>query len=193
MAYHFSPVANRVRREEGQHMRMAGVLQNAVAAGVLIHTLMAVQTGIQVYVMKKFEFGLLRKYIQDFRLSALFLAPVTWKRIAEECSRQGLHSMRFAMSGASPLSTELQRQVSDLLPPGVNLKVNWGMTETSCGATQFSTTEVVDTEGRVGRLLPGMQAIVLSEDDDGKTRLGPEQLGELCIRGEYIPYNIPMD
>lgn len=181
MAYHFGQIADQ-KLKEGTYARTAGVLQNSVAAGVLVHTMMSVHTGMQVYLMRKYDYALLKKCIRHFSISALFLAPVIWKRIADDCQPDDLSSIRFAMSGAAPLSPDLQRKTTALLPDGVGLRVNWGMTETSCGATQFGPGEL-DTESSVGRLLPAMEMVILGPN---AKKLGPDQEGDLCIRGEPV-------
>jgi len=108
--------------------------------------------------------------------------PAVWNRMANECTKEELASFRFAMSGASPLPLPLQLRVEDMLPEGVTLRVNWGMTETTTGASQPGPTEV-DREGSSGRLLPNMQAVILGPDG---RELGVNEPGELCVKGPNI-------
>ena len=124
--------------------------------------------------------------IKKFQLSACFIVPAIWNRIAQECTRGDVSSIRFAMSGASPLPLPLQLKVHDMLPEGVALRVNWGMTETITAATQPNVSEM-DKEGSSGRLLPSIRAVILGAEGE---KLGYDEPGELCVRGkQHSPKN----
>ncbi|KAH0830902.1 putative acyl-coenzyme A synthetase [Fonsecaea pedrosoi] len=181
MAFHFDHFARKAI-SEGVYLRMPGVMQNAVAVGIFVQNMMALQCGMQVYMFPKYDFPTLMASIKMFGLSACFIVPAIWNRVVQECSREDLASIRFAMSGASPLPLPLQLKVHDMLPNGVVLRVNWGMTETVTAAAQPNATEV-DREGSSGRLLPNIQAVILGPDGE---KLGYDQRGELCVRGPNI-------
>ena len=181
MAYFFDHFAQKAMRE-GVYLRMPGVMQNAVAVGIYVQTMMCLQCGMQVYMFPKYDFPSLMASVKKFQLSAVFIVPAIWNRIVQECTRQDVATIRFAMSGASPLPLPLQLKVHEMLPDGVVLRVNWGMTETVTAAAQPNATEV-DREGSSGRLLPNISAVILSPE--GK-KLGCNEPGELCIQGEQI-------
>ncbi|KIW16025.1 hypothetical protein PV08_06076 [Exophiala spinifera] len=178
MAFHFDHFANKAI-SEGEYLRMPGIMQNAVVLGITVQTMMAMQCGMQVYMFKKFDFPYLIECIRKYRLSTFFMVPAIWNRISNECTREDLVGFRFVMSGASPLPRELQEKMQKMLPEGVIMRVNWGMTETTTGAAQPAPMET-GTEGSSGRLLPNMQAIII--DTEGN-RLGPGRSGELCVKG----------
>ena len=179
MAYFFGPRADLVR-QEGKTPRMPAILQSSVAAGVLVHTMMAFQHGMEVMMMKKYDFEVLKRYVDKYKVSMLFLAPPIWNRIVNEWHPKELVNIRWALSGGSPMPLPLQRRVNENLPSGTYLLPNWGMTELVCAATQFSSEEL-DEEGSVGRLVPRMEAIVV--DESGKT-LPYGHSGELLVKGE---------
>lgn len=179
MAYHFTVFANKAM-SEGVYLRIPGIMQNAMALGITVQTMMALQTGAQVYMFKKYDFDFLVECIKKYELSACFIVPAIWNRIVNECTKEDLKSIRFAMSGASPLPLPLQLRVHEMLPAGVLLRVNWGMTETTTGGSQPYAGEI-DMEGSSGRLLPNMQAVIISPE--GK-KLGIDEPGELCVKGE---------
>ncbi|KAJ9608406.1 hypothetical protein H2200_007394 [Cladophialophora chaetospira] len=181
MAFFFDHFARKAIRE-GVYLRMPGVMQNAVAVGIYVQNMMALQCGMQVYTFAKYDFPLLMASIKKFQLSACFIVPAIWNRIVQECTKEDVSSLRFAMSGASPLPLPLQLKVHDMLPDGVVLRVNWGMTETVTAASQPNVEEI-DREGSSGRLLPNIQAVIISPD--GK-KLGYNEPGELCLRGPNI-------
>jgi 4-coumarate--CoA ligase len=179
MAFFFDHFAQKAIRE-GVYLRMGGIMQNAVAVGIYVQSMMALQCGMQVYMFPKYDFPTLISSIKKYQLSACFMVPAIWNRIVQECSREDVSSIRFAMSGASPLPLPLQLKVHEMLPDGVLLRVNWGMTETVTAAAQPNVTEV-DKEGSSGRLLPNIQAVILGPDDK---KLGYSEPGELCVRGK---------
>lgn len=181
MAFHFDHFAQGAIRD-GIYLRMPGVMQNAVAVGIFVQSMMALQCGMQVYMFPKYDFNTLISSIKKYQLSACFIVPAIWNRIVQECTRDDISSIRFAMSGASPLPLQLQLKMHDMLADGVVLRVNWGMTETVTAAAQPNVDEI-DREGSSGRLLPNMQAVVISPE--GK-KLGYGEAGELCVRGKQI-------
>jgi acyl-CoA synthetase (AMP-forming)/AMP-acid ligase II len=180
MGYHFGPRADKIR-QEGNTPIMPALLQNSVAVGVLIHNMMALQHGMQVVMMAKYDFETLTRYSAEYRLSVFFLAPSIWNRIVNEWQVGECKNIRWAMSGGSPLSLVLQKRVNNVLTAGTYLLPNWGMTELVCGATQMNPDEV-DDEGSVGRLVPRMEAMVIG--DLGQS-LPSGQSGELVVKGKY--------
>lgn len=184
MGYHFGPRADKIR-QEGNTPRMPALLQNSVAVGVLIHNMMALQYGMQVVMMAKYDFETLTRYSAEYGLSVFFLAPSIWNRIVNEWQVAECKNIRWAMSGGSPLSMVLQNRVNNILTAGTYLLPNWGMTELVCGATQMNPDEV-DDEGSVGRLVPRMEAMVIG--DLGQS-LPSGQSGELVVKGKYLVSN----
>ncbi|KAL2438795.1 Phenylacetyl-CoA ligase epaB [Exophiala dermatitidis] len=181
MAFHFDHFAKKAIAE-GTYLKMPGIMQNAVVLGITVQTMMALQTGMQVFMIPKFDFDFLMACVRKYSLSTFFLVPAVWNRIATECTKDDLAGFRFCMSGASPLPLALQLKVEDMLPSGVMLRVNWGMTETTTGASQPAPEEV-DRDGASGRLLPNMQAVILGAKGE---KLGVGQRGELCVKGPNV-------
>jgi acyl-CoA synthetase (AMP-forming)/AMP-acid ligase II len=161
---------------------MPALLQNSVAVGVLVHTMMSMHHGMEVVMMKKYTFDKLTDYARRYDLSMLFLAPPIWNRIVNEWKKEDLTKIRWALSGGSPMPLALQKRVNKALPEGTVLLPNWGMTELVCAATQFSPDEV-DEEGSVGRLVPAMEAIIVGSDDK---ELDYNQPGELLVKGKLL-------
>lgn len=179
--FHFEP-RYRLIRSEDRFPAMAGVLPNSNAAGVILHGVLPIAIGWQVYQMPKYDLPSLMATVKKYSLSILFLAPAIWQRIVNEYTMDDVKTIRFGMSGGSLLTNNLRSAVSNMFPKGITLITNWGMTEATCEATQFPLHEI-DKEESVGRLMPNMSAKVI--DDSGK-ELGKEEMGELCIRGPNI-------
>ena len=180
--WHFEPRYQRIR-SENRFPAMPAVLPNANAAGVILHTMLPLAIGWQIYPVPKYDLPLLISYIKRLQFSVLFLAPAIWQRIVNEYSAQDVRSIRYGMSGGSLLTNTLRSAMSDMFVPGISVITNWGMTEATCTATQFPLHEI-DTEESVGRLMPNMSAKVI-DTMSGKV-LGKNQLGELCIKGPNI-------
>ncbi|KAK5045111.1 hypothetical protein LTR84_010259 [Exophiala bonariae] len=181
MGYHFGPRTDKIRRE-GNTPRMPALLQNSVAVGVLVHNMLALLHGMQVVMMAKYDFETLTRYNAKYNLSVFFLAPSIWNRIINEWDVEDCKSIRWAMSGGSPLPLVLQNRVNDALTPGTYLLPNWGMTELVCGATQLDP-DTSDNEGSVGFLLPHMEAMIVSESG---AALPSGQSGELVVKGPNV-------
>lgn len=161
---------------------MIGLLQSSVAVGVMVHSLMSVQHGMQVVMMKKYDFDIFTRYVRNFAISIFFLGPPIYNRIVNEWDAADLKGIRWALSGGSPMPLSLQRRVNKILPSHVFLLPNWGMTELVCGATQFDPNEL-DEEGSVGRLLPQMEAMVVGDNDE---MLRAGESGELLVKGKMF-------
>lgn len=92
-----------------------------------------------------------------------------------------LSSLRLIMSGAAPLSKELEESVRDRLRiPQLVIKQGYGMTELTVGV--LSQKEFIKP-GSVGDVNSGVYAKV--SDDFGKA-LGPNEVGELCFKGSTM-------
>ncbi len=178
MSHILAPFADQARAE-GKFLRVPAIMQNAVVIGIVVQTMACLYLRMQAFLFADYDFPFMIQSIRQHSLNALFMVPAIWNRIAQECTKEDLADIRFAMCGASPLPTSVQENVQKKLHDGVILRVNWGMTETTCGATQVGLTEAAH-EGSVGRLLPHVEAFLLGPNGE---HLGFEQPGELCVKG----------
>lgn len=89
-----------------------------------------------------------------------------------------LSSMKEILSGAAPLSRELQNNVAAKLK--ANIQQAYGMTELVCVGLMFPGP-IQDNTGSVGVLLPNMEAKLI--DDEGNES---EERGELFVRGPNV-------
>lgn len=97
--HHFRPRYELIK-SEGRFPAMAGVLPNSNAAGVILHAMLPLAIGWQVYQVPKYDLPLLMSYVRKFRLSILFLAPAIWQRIVNEYTKEDVESVRFGTSQA---------------------------------------------------------------------------------------------
>ena len=86
---------------------------------------------IPVYVMAKFDFLEVLKYVQQFKITDFTLVPPIAVALAKhpDVSKYDLSSVFNIGSGAAPLGRDVAQQVERRLGGDINLKQGWGMTE----------------------------------------------------------------
>ncbi|KAK0118804.1 hypothetical protein ONS95_007684 [Cadophora gregata] len=136
-------------------------------------------------IMRRFELEPLLSNIEKFEINEIGLVPpiiiaIIMSGLASKYSLKGIKSLT---SGAAPLGKDSQDRMRDLLAPGALVNQVWGMTETSCIASMFYYPED-DVTGSVGRMLPGLDAKIV--DDNDKDITGYDVRGELCVRGPTV-------
>jgi long-subunit acyl-CoA synthetase (AMP-forming) len=106
--------------------------------------------------MRRFELEPVLASFEKFNLNeAGFVPPIIIAIIMSPLNRKySLKSIKYVGCGAAPLSRESQARFKELLAPEAVVLQVWGMTETSCIATQFYHPED-DYTGSVGRPMPG--------------------------------------
>jgi 4-coumarate--CoA ligase len=155
------------------------------AYGQTVHCVSAPLRGVPIYVMQKFDFGKMLKYIQEYRITGLTLVPPIVVALAKrpEARKFDLSSVESAGCGAAPLGREPQVEFEGLWPAGqVNLKQGWGMTEITCSACGMEPNEVA-VDASVGELNPNIEAMIVSEE--GK-EVGVNERGEFWVKGPNV-------
>jgi fatty-acyl-CoA synthase len=134
--------------------------------------------------------------IEKARPTMLAAVPTIWSSVSEHAHSEGidLTCLRVAVSGGSPLSPALARQLRD--QNDVQLTQGWGMTETSPLLT-FSRPpansprdEELAWTTRTGRLIPGVTARIVDEDGvvqpwDGQSQ-GEVEVAGNTVTGAYV-------
>ncbi|HLE30746.1 MAG TPA: long-chain fatty acid--CoA ligase [Anaerolineales bacterium] len=100
-----------------------------------------------------------------------------------------LGSIRACISGSAPLLLEIKTKFEKL--SGGKLFEGYGMSETPT-ATHCNPFYGKNKEGSIGLPLPDVEAKVISLDD-GLTPLGPNEVGELVIRGPQVMWGYHND
>lgn len=90
-------------------------------------------------------------------------------------------SLRFARTGAAPLSVEMQRRFESRF--GLPVIVSYGLTEATCTVTMNPPTLQGRRLGSVGTVLDGLQVRVLGSDETEQP-LG--SVGEIVVRGTTV-------
>lgn len=156
-------------------------LFHAFGATVLICTMAS--TRGKIVLIPKFEEKLFLRCIQTYKCSVIFMVPPLMVFLAknEIVDHYDISCLRFILSGAAPLSKELEMSVKDRLRnPKLLIKQGYGMTELTVGVTSQKN---IIKPGSVGDVNAGSYAKVV--DEDGKA-LGPHKRGELCFKGSVL-------
>lgn len=156
-------------------------LFHVFGAAVLICSMAT--TLAKVVLLSKFEERKFLSSIEKYRCNVSFLVPPLMVFLAknELVDEFDLSSLRFVLSGAAPLSKEVEQQVKDRLKnPNLLVKQGYGMTELTVSV--LAQKDIIKP-GSVGDLNAGVYAKVV--DETGKA-LGYYQRGELCFKGSVL-------
>ncbi|KAL2869275.1 acyl--CoA ligase [Aspergillus lucknowensis] len=161
-------------------------MYHAMAQNIFIAA--ALNRGVPVYIMPRFDFIKMLEYTEKFRITDYIIVPpvvvALAKHPAVKSGKYDLSSVEAVGSGAAPLGREVCEEVEALWPPGrINIKQGWGMTETTCSILGWNPSEK-SYSASVGELNANCEAKIMAED--GVTELGRDQRGELWVRGQNI-------
>lgn len=142
---------------------------------------------LPVYMMAKFDFLQMLKYVEKYRISDLVLVPPVLVAMAKHPATRefDLSSVEVVSSGAAPLGREASQEFEKLWPNGqVNVKQGWGMTEVTCAATTFDPSKY-SASFSVGELVPNCEAKIVL-DDEGAVEAAQGERGEIWVRGPNV-------
>lgn len=145
-------------------------------AGPIFHT------GGTLVVMRQFEPDKLLQLIEQWQVSVLLLVPAIYLLLAQtaDFSQYDLSSVRSWASGGSSLPPSV---VHDYANRGIIIQQGFGMTETGPTVFLLPKADAVRKAGAVGK--PVLHTQVCIMDREGNV-LGPNEVGELCIRGGNV-------
>ena len=138
-------------------------------------------TGAALVLEERFDPAQSLSRVEDLGVTLLFGAPemyLAWARIDWE-PRDGLHSVRRAVSGAAALEGEISAAFEKRY--GVSLWQGYGLTEAS-PAVSTSVGTGRNDPGSVGRPLPGVSVRLV---DDGEDALVGDP-GEILVKGPNV-------
>ena len=145
-------------------------------AGPIFHA------GGTLVVMRTFDAAGLLSLIERWRVSVILLVPSIYLMLSQfsDFDRYDLSSVRSWASGGSSLPPALVHQFA---AKGIVIQQGFGMTETGPTVFLIDRDNAVRKAGSVGK--PVLHTEVTIRDRDGNV-LGPNQVGELCIRGGNV-------
>jgi long-chain acyl-CoA synthetase len=146
----------------------------------------AVAAGATQVIMERFDLVGSLTLLQAHRVTLLFAVPPVLLAYADfpELKKYDLSSLRYIMSGAAPLPPQVGKRVHELT--GVAVLQGYGLTEASplTHQTPVDNPDLVRPDS-VG---PGVseQEDKIVDIETGTVDLGPEQVGELVVRGPQV-------
>lgn len=145
-------------------------------AGPIFHT------GGTLIVMRSFDPGEFLRLIGEWGVTVLLLVPSIYLMLSQfpDFDKYDLSSVRSWASGGSSLPPSL---VEEFAEKEILIQQGFGMTETGPTVFIIGQDDALRKAGSVGK--PVLHTEVRILDEEGNT-LGPNQVGELCIRGGNV-------
>lgn len=163
--------------------RTLGHLPTAHIAGAQGYFVTPLYEGTCVYWMPKFNFDDFIEYCRRLEISHLFSVPPIFMAIAKHPAvRDQLRHIRFAVTGAAPLSADTQDAAEKKLPDGAYISQIWGLSETT-GTVTSTPPDVKLASGSLGFLLPNVTMRLVGEDGND---VKPGEAGESWIKGPVV-------
>jgi acyl-CoA synthetase (AMP-forming)/AMP-acid ligase II len=158
---------------------VGGVLPMAhIFGSVLLNA--TLRTGARIVTLPRFELEAFLAMVQEHRVTVVAAVPALARALARHplVDRYDLSSLRLVLIGAAPCPTEIERACQERL--GCAVGQSFGMTELA----PIALPEEQWRPGSLGRLVPGVEAVVV--DGDSGARLGAGETGELWLRGPAL-------
>jgi len=148
--------------------------------GLFVYTLPQVIFGGTTILVPRFDPELVLKLIEKESVTVFAGVPTMYQILtqAENWDQVNLSSLRFCTSGGAPLPVSLVKQYTE--EKKIRFKQGFGMTEFGPGIFALAPEDAITKAGSIGR--PNYFVEALIKADDG-TLLGPEEIGELILKG----------
>ena len=151
--------------------------------GLMLILLHGLRAGSTLVSMPRFDFVQFLECVQKYRINVAPLVPPIVLALAKHpaVGDYDLSSLRRILCGAAPLGAEVERACAERL--GCDILQGYGMTELT-GASLSMPQGGARKIGAVGKCWPSMEARIV--DLETGADLGPNQRGELCMRGPIV-------
>ncbi|MFP4320824.1 MAG: acyl-CoA synthetase [Anaerolineales bacterium] len=148
--------------------------------GLLVYTLPLLIAGGTVVLTGAFDPAQVLALIQDYRATFFAGVPVMYQMLtqADNWAEADLSGLRFCTSGGSPLPVALIEKYTQ--EKGVRFKQGFGMSEFGPGIFALAPEDALRKAGSIGRPNFFVEARIV---DDNNRPLGPNEVGELVLRG----------
>jgi acyl-CoA synthetase (AMP-forming)/AMP-acid ligase II len=152
--------------------------------GLVVVLNMGLHLGSTIVLMPRFDLEQFLAAIQKYRVTLSHIVPPIVLKLAKDPSvdNYDLSSLRMIFSGAAPLGAELSRECMDRIKCGI--RQGYGMTETSPVTHSSPADPARMKHGSVGPAAPNTEVKIV--DPATGAELGPNEEGEICVRGPQI-------
>ena len=150
------------------------------AGGLFAYLSSQVIFGNTTILTRQFDPAQVLDLIQRERVTVFAGVPTMYQMMtqAEDWASADLRSLRFCTSGGAPLPVPVIEQYTE--EKGVRFKQGFGMTEFGPGLFALPPEDAIRKAGSIGR--PNFFIDVRVVDDQNQP-LGPQQIGELVLKG----------
>ncbi len=152
--------------------------------GLVVVMNMGLYKGATIVTMPRFELEPFLQALQDYEVTLVHIVPPIVVALTKHpvVANYKLPKLKTIFSGAAPLDESLTRACIERL--GCDIRQGYGMTETS-PVTHSSPPERNKVKyGSVGVPAPNTECKII--DLETGVMLGPNQEGEVCVRGPQI-------
>jgi acyl-CoA synthetase (AMP-forming)/AMP-acid ligase II len=188
MLTHYNLIAN-MRQMDGleyfeQDDTLLCVLPLFHIYGLVVVLNMGLHLGATIVMMPRFDLEQFLGLIQEYRVTLSHIVPPIVLQLAKNpvIEKYDLSSLKIIFSGAAPLGEELSRLCIKRL--GCSIRQGYGMTETSPVTHSSPADPARMKHGSVGPPAPNTECKLV--DPATGVELGPNQEGELCVRGPQV-------
>jgi acyl-CoA synthetase (AMP-forming)/AMP-acid ligase II len=140
--------------------------------------------GATIVMMSRFELGDFLRALETYEVTLAHLVPPVVLSLSKNpiVDEYKFPKLKTIFSGAAPLGEDLTRACMERL--NCNIRQGYGMTEAS-PVTHSSPAQPERVKyGSVGVLAPNTECKII--DLESKAALGPNQEGEICVRGPQV-------
>ncbi|MEZ4519778.1 MAG: long-chain fatty acid--CoA ligase [Chloroflexota bacterium] len=149
------------------------------AGGLGLYSGPTFHAGGTVLIMRDFDPGEMLRVIEEWQVTIILLVPSMYLMLRDhpDFSRYDLSSMRLWSSGGSSLPPSVVHEFAD---KDIIIQQGMGMTETGPTIFLINKEDALRMAGSVGKPVMHTDVCIMDQHD---RMLGPNEVGELCIRG----------
>ncbi len=154
------------------------------AGGLFAYMVAQIIFGGTTILTKRFDPELVLNLIEREKVTIFAAVPAMYQMLtqAPNWAEADLSSLRFCTSGGAPLPVPLVEYYTS--EKGVKFKQGFGMTEFGPGLFALAPEDAIRKAGSIGR--PNFFVDARIVDPETKKMLGPNQVGELVLKGPSI-------